>query len=93
MTQNFLLGKFRKLILTGLITFMGKGTVSQLFVGILVTFFFFCLHISYHPYKQKEDNFLKACADLELFFVMLVTLVKKMDVETDTESEDESPAK
>ena len=75
----------RKLILTGLITFMGKGTVSQLFVGILVTFFFFCLHISYHPYKQKEDNFLKACADLELFFVMLVTLVQKMDVETDTD--------
>jgi cbb3-type cytochrome oxidase subunit 3 len=27
----------RKLMLTGLITFLGKGTVSQLFVAILVT--------------------------------------------------------
>jgi len=77
----------RKLILTGLISFMGKGTVSQLFVGILVTFFFFGLHISYHPYRQKEDNFLKACADLELFFVMLIQMVRKMDVDTDTDKD------
>ena len=77
----------RKLILTGLITFMGKGTVSQLFVGILVTFFFFGLHISYHPYRQKEDNFLKACADLELFFVMLIQMVRKMDVDSDADND------
>ena len=72
------LDMIRKLMLTGLITFLGKGTVSQLFVAILVTFFFFCLHIACAPYRQSEDNVLKGCADLELFFVMLVTLVKKL---------------
>ena len=72
---------FRKLVLTGLITFLGKGTVSQLFVAIIVTFFFFCLHIACGPYRQGEDNVLKGCADLELFFVMLVTLVKKLGIE------------
>jgi hypothetical protein len=75
------LDMFRKLVLTGLITFLGKGTVSQLFVAIIVTFFFFCLHIACGPYRQGEDNVLKGCADLELFFVMLVTLVKKLGIE------------
>ena len=49
----------------------------------LVTFFFFCLHIACGPYRQSEDNVLKGCADLELFFVMLVTLVKKLGDEDD----------
>ena len=71
----------RKLTLTGLISLLGKGTVSQLFVAILVAFFFFCVHIACAPCRQPEDNLLKGCADLELFFVMLVTLVKKLGEE------------
>ena len=82
----------RKLTLTGLISLLGKGTVSQLFVAILVTFFFFCLHIGCAPYRQPEDNLLKGCEDLELFFVMLVTLVKKLgDEDQQAANENEVP--
>eukprot|EP01043_Picozoa_sp_COSAG02_P032973 COSAG02_NODE_2226_length_9456_cov_6.430587_6_plen_154_part_01 len=69
---------FRKLTLTGLISLLGKGTVSQIFVAILITFAFLCLHIGCGPFKGRGDNFLKGCCEFELFFVMLVTLVKKL---------------
>lgn len=81
---------FRKLALTGLITLLGKGTVSQVFVAILTTFAFMCLHIGCAPFRNREDNFLKACCEFELFFVLQITLVKKLG-EADDEVDSEIP--
>ena len=47
---------FRKLALVGLVLVVGRGTVAQLSVAIILSFGFFALHLQTWPYKVKQDN-------------------------------------
>lgn len=46
----------RKLCLVGLVLCVGRGTVAQLSVAIVLSFAFFALHMYTWPYKILQDN-------------------------------------
>ena len=42
---------FRKLALVGLVLIVGRGTVAQLSIAIVLAFGFFAVHVKCWPYK------------------------------------------
>lgn len=51
---------FRKLALVGLVLVVGRGTVAQLTVAIILAFGFFVAHMQTWPYKLHQDNLFRA---------------------------------
>ena len=49
----------RKLLLVGLLSVVDRGSVAQVWVGIVLSFCFFALHVKTLPFRHWEDNLLK----------------------------------
>lgn len=64
-----------KLLLTGLLIFVDQGTVFQAFVGVCIAFAFFAVQVRCWPYTNQADNWLKSCAEAQLFMTLLVSIV------------------
>ena len=68
----------RKLVMTGVLTWITPGTVLQGVCSVLFSLFFLIAHIKVWPYSSTSTNLLKALADLEIFFVTQVGLVLRI---------------
>ncbi len=68
-----------KLCMTGLMVHIAPGTVSQILVGMLVTFCGFGLHMAAKPYKQQSNNILMIFGKFQLFLTLFGALLLKME--------------
>ena len=72
-----------KLVMTGLLTFVDRGSVFQAFAGAIIVFLFCMLQSSMRPYQKDGDNRLKAVAEAQLFATLLVSIVLRTDLRND----------
>jgi hypothetical protein len=68
-----------KLCMTGLMVHVAPGTVSQILVGMLVTFVGFGFYIAAKPYTQKSNNILMIFGKFQLFLTLFGALLLKME--------------
>ena len=74
------LDMLRKLALVGLVLLVGRGTVAQLTIAIVLSFGFFALQMRTWPYKLYQDNLLRASTEMHVFIVITTALVFKQDL-------------
>jgi hypothetical protein len=85
---NFLIGDYkpefwywevvellRKLMLSGILSLVGRGSIAQATLGTTITFVFFALHLRVMPYKSVTLNFTKAVSEVQLFVVLLMSVL------------------
>ena len=60
----------RKLVLTGLLGVVGRGTVGQSFSATLIAFYFFALSYRIQPFNTARLNRIKAFSELQIFVIM-----------------------
>ena len=65
--------------MTGLMVHIAPGTVSQILVGMLVTFVGFGIHVAAKPYKQMSNNILMIFGKFQLFLTLFGALLLKME--------------
>merc|ERR1711871_723019 len=69
-----------KLFMTGVMVHIAPGTVSQLLVGMVITFIGFGFHIAAKPYREMSNNILMISAKFQLFLCLISALLLKMEV-------------
>jgi len=67
----------RKVIYTGLLIFVFPLQIEQLFVGILLSFFFFAMHVRLQPFQKPVHNLLKTVEEASVFLIFLISLMLK----------------
>eukprot|EP01051_Picozoa_sp_SAG22_P013865 SAG22_NODE_1610_length_4002_cov_2.012298_1_plen_530_part_00 len=77
----------RKLILAGLIGFLGRGTVVQIVTAQFVSFFFFAAQFRVQPFLVPMLNVVKSCSEFIIFGVLVVCTVQEVAT---TEFEEEA---
>eukprot|EP01048_Picozoa_sp_COSAG05_P002284 COSAG05_NODE_90_length_20140_cov_25.117060_3_plen_264_part_00 len=78
---------FRKLALVGLVLVVGRGTVAQLSIAIILAFGFFAAHVKCWPYKIHQDNLFRAATEVHVFIAIMAAQVMKNDLELETVQE------
>jgi hypothetical protein len=68
----------RKLMLSGLLQFVHRGTAAQCFCGCAVAFLSFGIQLWLGPYREREANLLKALVDMQLFLTFLVSFILRV---------------
>jgi len=58
--------QMRKLALIGIVLVVGRGTIAQLAVAIMLSFGFFALQMKTWPYKLEADNLLRAATEVHV---------------------------
>ena len=69
----------RKLVLVGMLAVVDKGSIAQIWAGIILSFCFFALHVKTLPFRYWEDNLLKGLVEAHIFVVLLFALTLKLD--------------
>jgi hypothetical protein len=69
---------FRKVALTGVITFITPGTPAQLFAAVLLAQFFIVAYARQAPYVAHSDDDLQLIAQLQVWFVAISGLAVKL---------------
>jgi hypothetical protein len=67
----------RKLILVGLLVVVGRGSVAQLFVAVVVSVALLAMQLVLQPYKHAEDNLFKAGVEIHICLTVTCALVLK----------------
>jgi len=65
----------RKFLLTGALIAVEPKSASQIFVGILISFFYFSVVCSKGPYKDDSADVLKMLSETQLFITLLCSLM------------------
>ena len=66
---------FRKLLLSGILSLVGRGSIAQAVLGTVISFAFFALHLRLLPYKSSTLNTFKAVSEIQMFAVLLLSVV------------------
>jgi hypothetical protein len=66
---------FRKLLLSGILSLVGRGSIAQAVLGTVISFAFFALHLRLLPYKSPTLNVIKAVSEVQMFAVLLLSVV------------------
>lgn len=74
----------RKLLLAGVLMFIGRGSPLQGAGGICIAFVFFAWQVKSRPFKLAVHNDIKAIWDAVLFVALLSTLLLKTDLRVQT---------
>ena len=69
-----------KLLMTGAMVHIAPGTVSQILVGMVITFIGFGSHIAAKPYREMSNNILMISGKFQLFLCLISALLLKMEV-------------
>ena len=77
----------RKLVLVGVLVLVGRGSVFQLFVAVLVSCASLVLQVHLSPYKHTEDNVFKAVVEVHIFLVVTIAPVLNQLRADDAEAE------
>jgi predicted outer membrane repeat protein len=73
----------RKLILTSILALISPGSAGQVVVGCLVAFLALLGNLKLRPYAENALNFVNQIAQTNLFFVLFVALLLKVDLDGD----------
>jgi Ca2+-binding EF-hand superfamily protein len=65
----------RKLLLSGLIVVVGRGTVAQAAAAAMISCFFLALSAKVEPFKSHALNVIKIVSEVQLFVVLLVCVI------------------
>eukprot|EP01046_Picozoa_sp_COSAG06_P030543 COSAG06_NODE_2908_length_6105_cov_9.949384_2_plen_1038_part_00 len=65
----------RKLMLSGVISLLGRGSIAQVVAATMMSFIFFAINLKVAPYKSHSLNVIKAISEVQLFVVLLVCVV------------------
>jgi hypothetical protein len=65
----------RKLILSGLISLVNRGSIAQTVLATLISFFFFAFTVRAQPYNSTRLNMLKVFSEFQMFGVLLICVV------------------
>jgi len=65
----------RKLLLSGILSLVGRGSIAQAALGTAISFAFFALHLKVEPYKTSTLNFVKAVSEVQLFVVLQTSVI------------------
>ncbi len=71
----------RKLALTSILSLIAPGSAGQVVVGMLLAFTMLLLNLQLRPYTGKAMNFVSLTAQMNLYFVLFVALLLKVDVD------------
>jgi hypothetical protein len=66
---------FRKLLLSGILSLVGRGSIAQAVLGTAISFAFFALHLTLLPYKSPTLNVIKAASEIQMFAVLQLSIV------------------
>eukprot|EP01047_Picozoa_sp_COSAG01_P019293 COSAG01_NODE_1068_length_11878_cov_45.012395_4_plen_1116_part_00 len=69
----------RKLLLSGLIAVMGRGSVAQSALAAMISFLFFGLSVRTLPFKSRALNAIKIVSEVQLFMVVLMCVILQMN--------------
>lgn len=75
----------RKMILSGMLGLLGRGSIKQVAVGVVVSFLFFAFALKEHPFESKPLNLVKFACEFQLFLILLSCLVIQTDLRRLTE--------
>eukprot|EP01050_Picozoa_sp_SAG11_P002364 SAG11_NODE_118_length_15921_cov_30.283448_3_plen_550_part_00 len=70
----------RKVILTGLLIFLARGSILQLVVGILITFVFLLATARNMPYESMTSNRFKLATESALLLTLIFAILLKVDL-------------
>ena len=79
---------FRKFLLTGALIFAEQSSVSQTFIGMIISFFFFALVSDTMPYQEDAADRLKMFSETQLFLTLLCSLMLQTDLSEQVVSRD-----
>ena len=68
----------RKLMLSGLLQFIARGTAAQVLVGCTLVFATFGLQVWVMPYHNGVANVLKVLVEVQLFFTFLISFILRV---------------
>ena len=65
----------RKLIMSGLLGLVGRGSIGQAVLAVVLAFIFFAIALKHQPFTSGQLNFFKICSEAQLFGVLVLCLV------------------
>jgi Leucine-rich repeat (LRR) protein len=68
----------RKLCLSGLLQFVGRGTAAQVLVGCSVSLLSFGMQMLVQPYREPEANATKALAEIQIFLAFMISFILRV---------------
>lgn len=68
-------------MLTSILALIAPGSAGQVVVGLLVAFFTLLATLRFAPYAEAQLNLVGQAVQANLFFVLLVGLLLKLDVD------------
>ena len=71
----------RKLTLTSILALIAPGSAGQVVVGLLMAFVTLLLSVRMRPYAAHALNGVSSATQISLFFVLLVALLLKVNVD------------
>ena len=77
----------RKLSLLGLVVLFKRGSVNQIAVSLIISFFFIVAHLHAQPYKLVSDNYFRTATELHVFLTIATGLVFRTDLDNPFESQ------
>ena len=72
---------FRRLMLTGVLVFVGQGTSSQIVFAILVSFSTLMAYVHWKPFEEESDDLLSIVTQISIFFTLFAALLRKVQVD------------
>ena len=74
----------RRISLSGMLVVFGPGSNRQLIIGCVVSLIFLRVNSCYAPHVGDEDNLLSEICDWQLFLILFITLLLKVDAVDET---------
>jgi len=69
----------RKMVMTGLIGLLGRGSIFQVFCATVISFLFFAASLHAKPFDSAGLNIVKIVSEFQLFIILLVCVVLQTD--------------
>ena len=68
----------RKLLLSGLLQFVDRGTAFQVFCGCMLSFFTCIVQVWVRPYRDSEANIPKLLVEMQIFVAFLISFILRV---------------
>ena len=70
----------KKFVLAGVLVFADPGSITQLYLGLFISFWFLTVLVHTMPYKIPKTMTIALVAEVNLFFTILFVLMLKLDL-------------
>ena len=69
----------KKLLLSGLLVFMDRGSMMQATMATFISLVFFTVQVRWMPYVEPNNNILSALAEAQVFVTLVLSIVLRSD--------------